>query len=234
MTECQKIHYSIHDLPPSERPRERLLKHGPEAMSSIELIAIIFGSGSRNISVLNLAQQILMQFGSLQKLSEATISELCEIKGVGLAKALQLKAALNLGLRTSKQTQNVKFQITHPIHAYHFIKDEIEKEQKELFYTILQDVKGCVISHHLISIGTLSNVLVHPREVFHPAIRHHAASIILAHNHPSGDPTPSSQDYEITKNLCDAGKVIGIPVNDHIIVGQASYISLRQKGFKFI
>lgn len=228
-----KSFYSIQDLPASERPRERLLQHGPEAMSTMELLAILLGSGTKQLPVLNLAQEILIHFGSLSRLSEATVPELCQIKGIGLAKALQLKAAFSLGLRGSNQKVSAKYQITHPIHAYHFIKEEVEREQRELFYTILQDVKGYVLSHHLISMGTISNVLVDPREVFHVAIRHRAASIILIHNHPSGDPTPSAQDYALTKQLAEAGKVMGIPVNDHLIIGQSSYVSLRQEGFPF-
>lgn len=225
--------YSIHKLPAEERPRERLLRHGPEYMNTAELIAIILGSGMRGMSVLQLAQEIVMRFGTVQRLAEATVEELCKIKGLGPAKALQLKAALSLGLRVSKQAPSAKFRIEHPVHAYNLLKDELEKEKRELFVVILQDVRGCVICHHIVAIGTLSNTLVHPREVFHPAIRHHAATIILAHNHPSGDPTPSPQDYEVTKNLIEVGRVMGIPINDHLIIGDQTYVSLRQRGMVF-
>lgn len=224
------LHYSIQQLPAAERPRERLQRYGPEAISTVELIAIVLGSGTKNKPVLRLAQEIMVRFESLKGISEATIEELCEIKGLGVAKAIQIKSALSLGLRASRQAVTDKYRIENPAHAYHLIKEELENEKRELFVVILQDVKGYLISHHVVGIGTLSNSLVHPREVFYPAIRHKASSIILAHNHPSGDPTPSQQDIYVTKLLVDAGKIIGIPVNDHLIIGIQKFISLRQDG----
>lgn len=225
--------YSIQCLPEADRPRERLLRHGPESMTTAELIAILLGSGMKGMPVLMLAQEIITRFGDIQSLSEATIEELCTIKGLGPAKALQLKAAISLGLRVARKTPTNKFRIEHPIHAYNLVKDELEKEHRELFVVILQDTKGCVINHQVVAIGTLSNALVHPREVFYPAIRHNAASIILVHNHPSGDPTPSKQDFEVTQALVEVGRLMGIPVNDHLIIGNQRYISLRQSGTKF-
>ena len=225
--------YSILHLPKEERPRERLVRFGPESMSTTELLAIILGNGTRNIPVLRLAQEIVAKFGGIRELSEATISELCEIKGIGLAKAIQIKASLNLGMRASRQAMPPKYRIEHPLHAYHLIKDELENEMRELFMVILQDVKGYVITHEVISIGSLSNTLVHPREVFYPAIRHKAASMIIAHNHPSGDPEPSPQDYELTKILIESGRLIGIPIHDHLIIGHQRFLSLRQIGCVF-
>jgi DNA repair protein RadC len=227
------MNYSIQNMVEEERPRERLLRHGPEAMSSAELVAIILGSGIKGTSVLQLSQQLLMHFGSLQRLAEATIEELCQIKGLGVVKAIQLKASISLGMRASRQAVSVKYRIDSPIHAYHLVKDELMNEKRELFLVILLDVKGFVISHEIVSIGTLSNSLIHPREVFYPAVRHKAASMILVHNHPSGDPAPSKQDYEVTQTLIDVGKLMSIPVNDHLVVGQNAYISLRQQGFSF-
>lgn len=226
--------YSVQQLPVEDRPRERLLRYGPEAMSTAELIAVILGSGTKTTPILQLAHEIACRFGSLKKLADATLAELCEIKGMGPAKAIQLKAALNLGMRAAKQTIAPKYRIEHPLHAYYLIKDELEKETRELFVVILQDVKGYVICHEVVSIGSLSNTLVHPREVFYPAIRHKAASLIIAHNHPSGDPTPSPQDYELTKHLVEASRLINIPIHDHLIIGQQQFISLRQKGCEFI
>lgn len=225
--------YSLLQLPEDERPRERMLRHGPEAMSTQELIAIVLGSGIKGMPVLQLAHELLIKFGSLQKLTEATIEELCTVKGLGHAKAIQLKAAFSIGIRASRQASTLKARIEHPLHAYHLVKDELEIEKRELFVVILLDVRNCVICHQVVAIGTLSNTLVHPREVFYPAIRHKAASVILVHNHPSGDPTPSREDYDVTKNLVDVGKLMGIPVNDHLIIGDANFISLRQKGFVF-
>ncbi len=226
-------HYSIQQLPPEERPRERLVRSGAESLSTVELIAIILGSGSKTKPVLQLAHEIVSRFNGLPQLVEASLTELLEIKGVGQAKAIQLKAALNLGLRASKLNIKAKYKIEHPSHAYHLLKEELEQEKREVFIAILLDTKGVVICHEVISIGTLSQTLVHPREVFYPAIRHKAASLVVAHNHPSGDPTPSTQDFEITKVLVEAGQLMSIPLHDHLIIGQQSYISLRQQGFPF-
>lgn len=220
--------YSIHQLPEEERPRERLLQHGPEAISSTELIAIILGSGTKGSSVLQISQELLVRFGTLQRFAEASIEELQQIKGLGKAKAIQLKAALNLGLRASRQSIDQKFRIVNPLHAYHYIKDEIENEKRELILVILQDSKGYATSHHTVAVGTLSQALVHPRDVFHPVIRHKASSLVLIHNHPSGDPTPSKEDLNVTKILIEAGRAVDIPVNDHLIIGKGCYTSIRQ------
>jgi len=227
------VHYSIQHLPEEERPRERLMHSGAESLSTTELIAVILGSGNKVKPILQLAHEVVARFGSLRQLAEATLSELLEIKGIGLAKAIQLKAAFNLGIRASKQVITPKYRIQHPSHAYHLLKDEMEHETRELFIAILQDVKAYVICHEVVSIGCLSQTLVHPREVFYPAIRHKAASLIVAHNHPSGDPTPSPQDLELTKILVQVSSLMGIPLHDHLIIGQQGYLSLRQQGFPF-
>lgn len=226
-------HYSIQHLPAEERPRERLMHAGAESLSTTELIAIILGSGSKSKPVLQLAHEVMSRFGGMRELAQATLAELLEIKGIGLAKAIQLKAAFNLGLRVSAQALLPKIKIAHPSHVYHLIKDELEFEKRELFVVIMQDTKGFVICHEIVSIGSLSQTLVHPREVFYPAIRHKASSIIVAHNHPSGDPTPSPQDLELTKQLVEASRLMSIPLHDHLIVGHQCYHSLRQQGFPF-
>ncbi len=224
------VPYSIWDLPKEERPRERLYRFGAESMSTAELIAILLGHGIKGRPVLQLAHEIISHFGSLQTLSDATVAELCQIRGLGPAKAIQLKAAFNLGARLSKQVLSPKYRIEHPIHAYHLVKDDLSKEKREFFVVILLDTKGFVIAQEIVSIGTVSETLIHPREVFYPAIRHKASSLVLVHNHPSGDPTPSKEDYEITELLAKAGKMMSIQVQDHLIIGSESYISLRQKG----
>lgn len=225
--------YSIQELPEEERPRERLVRFGAESLSTAELIAIILGSGSKSKPILQLAYEIVSRFNGLRQLSEATLPELLEIKGIGLAKAIQLKAAFNLGMRASKQVISSKYRIEHPSHAYHLLKEEMENEKRELFVVIFQDIKGYVICYEIISIGTLSQTLVHPREVFYPAIRHKAASLIVAHNHPSGDPTPSPQDFELTKVLVEASALLSIPLHDHLIIGNQGYVSMRQQGICF-
>ncbi|MFI0434666.1 MAG: DNA repair protein RadC [Parachlamydiaceae bacterium] len=227
------INYSIQHLPQEERPRERLMRSGAHSLSHAELIALILGSGSKTQPILQLAHEIIARFGGLPQLADATLSELLEIKGIGKVKAIQLKAAIHLGMRASKQKMPEKYRIEHPLHAYYLLKDELEDEKRELFVVILQDVKGYVICHEVISIGTLCQTLVHPREVFYPAIRHKAASLIVAHNHPSGDPTPSPEDIALTKSLIEASILMHIPLHDHIIIGQQQYVSLRQQGISF-
>jgi DNA repair protein RadC len=225
--------YSIQSLPLDERPRERLYKHGAEALSNSELLAIILGSGMRGKSVIQLSQELLTKFGGLEHLADATIEELCEVKGLGRAKAVQLRALVALAGRLSQKNQSVKVKIDHPESAYNLVREELERQKKEVFTIILMDVKGYVINQQVVSIGTLSHSLIHPREVFYPAIRHKAASILLAHNHPSGDPTPSKEDLSVTEKLIEVGKVMGIPVRDHLIIGRDRYISLRQQGVSF-
>jgi DNA repair protein RadC len=227
------VPYSIWDLPEDERPRERLNRFGPESMSTAELIAILIGNGTKGHPVLQLSHEIMAHFGSLQGLADATVAELCQIKGLGMAKAIQLKAAFNLGARLSKQVLSPKYRIENPIHAYHLVKDTLGREKRECFVVLLLDTKGYVITQEVISIGTLSETLIHPREVFYPAIRHKAASLILIHNHPSGDLTPSKEDYDITELLIKTGSLMSIPVHDHLIISVNEFISLRQKGFDF-
>lgn len=225
--------FSVQQMPEAERPRERMMRCGPDSLSAAELIAIVLGSGTKSSPVMQLAQEILVQFGSLARLADATIEELCQIKGVGMAKAIQIRASINLGLRASKNALSPKSKIDHPSHVYHLIKDEVSKEKREHFIVVLLDIKGCMICSQVVSIGTLSNALVHPREVFYPAIRHKAASLILVHNHPSGDLTPSKQDCDVTQQLIEVGQLMGIPVNDHIIVSERGFFSMRQKGLIF-
>lgn len=222
--------YSIREVPQQDRPRERLVSCGAEALTAAELIAIILGSGSKTAPIMQLSQKLVAAFGGLHQLSEASIEELCQIKGIGPAKAIQLQAAFNLGVRLAKELTPPKFKVEHPIHAYQLVKDELLKEKREIFIVVLIDAKSGVIGQHVVSMGTLTQTLVHPREVFYPAIRHKAASIILAHNHPSGDLEPSRQDLELTEKLVSVGKILGIPVSDHIIISHQGYCSLRQKG----
>lgn len=225
--------HTILDMPMEERPRERMLKVGSEALSSVELIAIILAKGTKGTSVLQLAQKLLSTFGTLDQLMDATVEELCTIKGLGKAKALQLKAAFSLGARAERQKYLDKTCLEHPQHVYDLVKNKLEKEKRECFSVLLRDTKGFLITNELVSIGTLSETLVHPREVFYPAIRHKAASIILVHNHPSGDPTPSAEDISTTHTLIEVGQMLGVPVYDHVIIGKGQFLSMRQKGLLF-
>jgi DNA repair protein RadC len=161
---------------------------------------------------------------------QATLSELLEIKGIGLTKAIQLKAALHLGVRASRQQIKPRYLIEHSSHAYQLVKDILENEKREVFTAIFLDTKGFLITHEVISIGSLSQTLVHPREVFYSAIRHKAASLIVSHNHPSGDSTPSSQDLKLTQTLLEASRLLGIPLKDHLIIGKNTYLSFKDQG----
>jgi len=221
---------NVKQLPEIERPRERMLMFGIEALSAVELLAILLGSGMRGKSVIALAQELLAHFGSLKEVAQASCEDLCQIKGLGKAKAIQLKAAFCLSGRLQRETFTSKCPLTTPEAAFHWVKGFLAHQKKEVFGVILQDVKGHAFKWEVISIGTLTQTLVHPREVFNPAIRHRAASIIVAHNHPSGDPTASPADIHLTRQLVRASRSVGIPIHDHLIVTESSYISLREKG----
>ena len=216
-------------IPETDRPRERFIRHGPEALKTAELIAIILGSGTKETPVLLLSQAIVTKFGDLKGLAEATIEEFCQIKGMGPAKAIQLCAALTLGIRASQNLPQAKSLIQTPAQAYETLRSLFAHEKRELFVALLLDTRANLINHQIISIGTLSNTLVHPRELFYPAIRHKAASIIIAHNHPSGDPTPSREDLALTKTLLEAAALMDIPINDHLIITDTGYLSFRQE-----
>ncbi len=217
-------------IPLDERPRERLLREGVYALSLSELIAIILCTGTKGKPVLHLSQEILAHFGGLKELLQASVEELMEIKGVGKAKAIQLKAAFGIALKSLKPSFAAKYLISTPAHAYELIKGEFHQQTQEILVVILRDIKGVAIHHQMVAVGTLSEVLVHPREIFHLAVRHKAHSLILAHNHPSGDPKPCAKDVELTRMLLHASFVMGITLSDHLIVGAHSFVSLRERG----
>lgn len=220
-------------LAKQELPRERMISQGPDALSTTELIALVLGQGTKEKPVLELAKEIISNFKSLDELANATLKELCQVRGIGLTKAVQIKAAIGLGSRCSQNESKENLCIHTPKQIYTLLKSELEQEKRELFVVVLLDIRGGLIDYEVVGIGTLTAALVHPREVFYPAIRHKAASVILAHNHPSGDPTPSAQDIETTQNLMASGKLLGIPVNDHVIIGRGTYISMRSKGLMY-
>lgn len=221
---------TIKTLPDQEKPRERLQLNGAEALSSSELLAIILGSGTKGYSVFELSKDLISQFGGLRNLAEASIEELKQIKGLGQAKAIQLKAALTLGKRAYNPSYQSRYKVQTPEHAYHYLKDSLINETREVLVSLLLDVKGYVIAKKIVSVGTLTHTLVHPREVFYDAIRHKASSLVIAHNHPSGDPTPSNEDIVMTRQLIKAGELMGIPLQDHLIIGAKTFISLRETG----
>ncbi|MDP3042760.1 MAG: DNA repair protein RadC [Candidatus Omnitrophota bacterium] len=220
--------FTIHDLPADERPRERLVKFGEQALSAQELLQLILGRGIAGESVIVTAQKLLSQFGSLQRLAEASIEELSLIKGIGLAKATQIKAVFEIGRRLSTQTPPYKSkELTDPKKVYQLIKSKLKDYQKEHFYIIALNSRNHSVAE--VSVGSLNASIVHPREVFAEAIKNKAASVIFIHNHPSGDPEPSEGDLLTTKRLVEAGKILEIEVVDHIIVTSNSFLSFKER-----
>lgn len=200
-------------------------------LSLAELIAIILGSGTSGKSVLALSQEILERFGGLEHLLNASVSELMQIKGIGKAKAIQLKAVFAIARKCRQMGVSTREPIDSAQKAFLIAEEEIAHSAQEILFVLLRDVRGRLIHTERVSIGTLSEVLFHPREVFFPAVRHSAHSVIIAHNHPSGDPTPSKADLALTRTLSHASSVMGIPLTDHLIVCPNTYVSLRERGY---
>lgn len=224
--------FTVRDLPRSERPRERLIRFGADKLSSQELLALVIGRGIPQRSVMTIAQELIARFGSIQGISNATIAELSHIKGIGMARATQLKAVFELGKRQEIEKENnyESYDIRDPQGVVRAVRKTIKDKAKEHFKLILLNTRNKIIGLSTVSIGTLNASLVHPREVFKDAIRHSASSVVVAHNHPSGNPEPSEEDLKITRRLVDSGKILGIEVLDHIIIGKNAFISLKTKG----
>jgi DNA repair protein RadC len=222
---------TIKDLPLEERPREKMRELGAAKMSNVELLAIIFRTGYREETAIHLAERVLAKAGGLRNLPDFTLEELQEIKGIGLAKAVQLKAALELGRRMAASLRPERVPINSPQEVASFLMEEMRYYHKEYFKIILLNTKNQIISVEDISVGSLNSSIVHPREIFNLAVKKSAAALILVHNHPSGDTQPSREDLEVTNRLAEAGKILGINVLDHIIVGEGKYLSLKEKGF---
>ncbi len=226
--------FTIRDLPQAERPRERLQKFGAEALSAQELLALLLGRGVSGESVTTCAQKLLSQFGSLDGIMQASLEDLQTVKGIGLAKAAQVKACMEIARRREQAIQSFgdpskRKAVVSPQAVYQLVHAKISNYAKEHFLVVSFDVRNKVIGIDTITIGTLNTSLVHPRETFGVAIRRHAAHIILVHNHPSNDTEPSLQDREITKQLAQAGKILGIELVDHIIISQVGFLSFKEK-----
>ena len=222
--------FTVHDLPKPERPRERLKQFGPEALSAQDLLALVIGRGVSKKSVITIAQELMVKFGNIKAISQATIEELSQIKGIGFAKAVQIKACFELGKRQELEPELKNFDIKDPQSVVKAVKASIKDKAKEHFKLILLNTRNKVIGISTVSIGTLNSNLVHPREVFKEAISHSTASVVFAHNHPSGDSEPSEDDLTITKRLVEAGKILGIEVLDHIIITKNGFFSFKEKG----
>jgi DNA repair protein RadC len=217
-------------LPPGQRPRERLLQKGPDELTEVELIAILLQGGTRRHSALDLASILLSRCGGLAKLATRTPSELASVPGVGPAKAAQLLAALELGRRCQEAPLEPGAQFTSSRELDAHYRPRLRDRKRELFLALLLDGKNRIIREERISEGSLTASIVHPREVFAPAIRESAAAVAFVHNHPSGDPAPSRQDLDVTRRLVQTGEVIGIRVLDHVIIGVQGYFSFADAG----
>ena len=227
----EKKSFTIHDLPLSERPRERLQKFGVEALSAQEILALILGRGISGESVMVTAQRLLSQFGSVKGIAGASVEELSQVKGIGLAKAAQIKAAFELANRLEGYSEaGEKPILKTPEDVVGLVKGRLKGKKKEHFWALLLDTRSRLIKMAEISVGSLDSSIVHPREVFKEAISATAASVIFVHNHPSGDPTASEDDVKLTKRLAEAGDIVGIDVLAHIIIGDKKYLSLKREG----
>src|SRR5690625_4646921 len=231
MTVTKTSTIMIKDVPKEDRPRERLLKFGPSHLSNQELLAILLVSGTRQESVMDVSNRVLMHFDGIKLLSEATIEELTAIKGIGPAKGVMILAAIELGRRLTTFKPAETTTIRSPKDGANYVMEEMRTLNQEHFVTIFLNTKNEVIHQETIFIGSLNFSIVHPREVFREAVKRSAASIICFHNHPSGDPTPSQEDIHVTRRLVDSGKMMGIEVLDHIIIGDRKFISLKEKGY---
>nr|WP_304413184.1 DNA repair protein RadC [Paucisalibacillus sp. EB02] len=221
----------IKDVPKEDRPRERLLNLGANHLSNQELLAILLGSGSRDESVMALANRLLMHFEGLKLLKDATIEELTAIKGIGSAKGVLILSALELGKRLSQYKPNERYVIRSPEDGADYVMEELRNLNQEHFVVLFLNTKNQIIHRQTIFIGSLNASIVHPREVFREAVKRSAASIIVAHNHPSGDPTPSQEDIHVTRRLAESGKMIGIELLDHLVIGDRNFVSLKEKGY---
>lgn len=222
----------IKEIAAGERPRERMRRLGRQSLSNAELIALMIGSGTKNVSAVDLGNRILSEAGGgLKDLADMTVDELMRIDGVGEAKACRIIAGLELAGRISATRRGAVEKVSSPEEAAGLFMEKMRYLKKEFFNVLLLDSKGNVLKEENISVGDLSTSIVHPRESFAGAVRAGAASVVFVHNHPSGDPSPSAQDLEVTDRLKRAGEILGIDVLDHIIIGDGVFVSLHEKGY---
>jgi DNA repair protein RadC len=219
----------IKDLPAELRPRERLLAHGPGALSSAELVAVLLRTGLPRRSALDVAADLIGRHGGLARLSTAGVRELCAVDGVGTVKAMHLVAAFELGRRLAALPGRRRPAVSGPADAARVVMDRLRFAEVERFLVLLLNTRHELLDAVEVTRGGLASSPVHPREVFKVAVREGAAALILVHNHPSGDPAPSRADLAITARLCRAAAVMGIPVLDHVIIGDGRWVSLRER-----
>lgn len=225
-----EYHVTIKELPPQMRPRERLMQEGAGILSDSELLAILLRTGTRSTTAVDLASYILAKFGGLRALVDASVEELSAVKGVGPAKAVQVKAALELAKRLATASAEKRPLVKSPEDVAGLAMEKLRHLDREHFMALLLNTRHEVLYQETVAIGTLNSSTVHPRELFKSAIKRSAAALILLHNHPSGDPTPSKEDIEVTRRLEKAGRLIGIEVLDHVIIGDNRYTSFKAEG----
>jgi DNA repair protein RadC len=225
----ERRRYTIKQLPPELRPRERLLEAGPSALSDGELLGLLFGIGSREKTAVELAGEVISEAGGLHGLYDVSVHELMRVNGIGEAQACIILAAVELGRRIGQVRNPGRPVISSPADVERLLRGRIANLDRENFVVVLLNTKNEVIETSTVSVGTLGASLVHPREVFKPAVRASAASVILAHNHPSGKVEPSREDREVTKRLGESAGILGIEVLDHVIVGDG-YFSMKEHG----
>lgn len=234
---AHEAHIRIKDLPQQERPRERLLEKGAESLRNSELLAIILRTGAKGVSAVDLGEKLFQQFGSLDKLARAPLAELQKVKGIGRDKAIALKSAFTLAQRMAHELRQESPLLDKPESIADLLREEARFHEVETFHILLLNTRRRLIRIERISQGTLDTILIHPRDVFKAAISANAAAIVLVHNHPSGDPTPSEADIRATRDLIRAGQLLRIDVLDHIILGSRSperpkdFVSLRDLGY---
>lgn len=215
-------------MAPEERPREKMLARGEKSLSNAELLAILLRTGTKKKNAVDLANYIITKDSQgIRYLQDMTIEELCDIDGIGISKATQVKAALELGVRVASY-RPAKYKVKNPWDIYKYYMDSLRYHKKEVFKVVLLNTKNEIISDVEVSVGTLNSSLVHPREVFREAIKRSTNKMILIHNHPSGSIEPSSEDKNITSRLIKCGEIIGIQVIDHIIIGDGLYFSFKE------
>jgi DNA repair protein RadC len=233
MTDQSDYHPTIKELPSGERPRERLLSYGPSALSNAELLAIILRTGTRSENVIQLAQRLLATFDGLGGLVRASAAELEAVKGLGPAKVTQVKAAMEVGRRLLVEAPEERPQIRSPADAANLVMSEMSYLEQEHLRVMLLDTKNRVLDTPTVYQGSLNTSLIRVGEIFREAIRANSASIIVLHNHPSGDPTPSPEDVAVTRQMVEAGELLDIEVLDHLIIGCQRFVSLKERGLGF-
>jgi|SRR5690554_3114224 len=221
--------YFIKEMPHEERPRERLVKNGAKSLSTSELLAIIIETGTKEESVLDLSKRLIYEINKANDLSKVTYHELIKIKGIKMAKATKIVAAIELGRRLNLESKQAPTKILSDIDIYTLVYDDVKNLDQEAFFAVYLNTQMEVISVENIFMGTLNQLLIHPREIFKRAYQLSASSIILVHNHPSGNSLPSKQDNYITQNIIDVGEILQIPILDHIIIGRNEYYSIRKQ-----